>query len=240
MALITRLALCCGLLVAAFSTDAGAGKPAAEIQLLVSFSSGEGDSLTTDGFTAPGYTAGYAHGLENVLALIEGAGNSRFSTQNQLNALAERRMCIDFGSQFSDRGTLPPFNDGSSRQCVNVLQPMHAYGTGDMSLAALRYAQSVEKLTRFGWDDGGYRYRLGYGTDMDQDGYVDAPPVRATCIAATADGQCRAWVLAPSTDGTGALFRVKLSTNRRGGVQEGVPEFIGTFVMPFAQTLERK
>jgi hypothetical protein len=133
-----------------------------------------------------------------------------------------------------------PFSGGNPRQCVNVLQPMHAFATGDVSIASLRYGQSVAKLTRLAWDDGGYRYRVGYGTDMDADGVLDSPAVRVTCIApGDASAPCSTWVLAPSTDGTAALFRFPL-TNKRGNVQEGAAEFIGMFVMPFAQTFQRK
>jgi len=217
-----------------------AGKPVQDIPLLLSFSSGEADALTSDGFMAPGYTENYANGLENVLAIIQPSGNLRFGTENDLNAPAPRRMCVDFGSQFADQGLSVPFVDGNPRQCVKVLQPMHAYPTGDISIASLRYGQSVEKLTRFAWDDGSYRYRIGYGTDMDTNGVNDSPAVRVTCIApANSTATCTTWVLAPSTDGTAALFRFQLQ-NKRGSVQEGTAEFVANFVMPFAQTFTRK
>jgi hypothetical protein len=217
-----------------------AGKPAADIPLLVSFSSGETDALTHDGFLAPGYAANYAHGAENVLAIIQPSGNFRFGTQNNLNAAALRRMCVDFGAQFADRGLTVPFVDGNPRQCVNVAQPMLAYAVGDVSIASLRYGQSVEKLTRFTWDDGSYRYRIGYGTDMDMNGVMDSPSVRVTCISpADSTAQCTTWVLAPSGDGSAALFRFNL-TSKRGAVQEGAPEFMTQVVMPFAQTFSRK
>jgi hypothetical protein len=229
-----------GMLTACLTQGALAGKPLADIPLLVSFSSGETEMLTSDGFLAPGYTSNYAQGLENVLAIIQPSGNLRFGTQNNLNAAATRSMCLDFNTQFADRGMIVPFVDGNSRQCVNVSQPMHAYPTGDISIAALRYGQSVEKLTRFAWDDGSYRYRIGYGTDMDMNGVFDSPPVRITCIA-TADTTttCSSWVLAPSTDGTAALFRFKLTT-KRGVVNEGTAEFVAAVLMPFAQTFSRK
>ena len=217
-----------------------AGKPAPDIPLLVSFSSGETDALTSDGFTAPGYAENYANGLENVLAIIQPSGNFRFGTENNLNAPSPRRMCVDFGTQFAEQGLSVPFVDGNPRQCVKVLQQMHAYPTGDISIASLRYGQSVEKLTRFAWDDGSYRYRIGYGTDMDMNDVIDSPSVRVTCIApAVSTAACTTWVLAPGTDGGAVLYRFKLQ-NKRGSVQEGNPEFVANFVMPFAQTFSRK
>lgn len=237
---INRAAIQVLVLTACVSQGLSAAKPAADIPLVLSFSSGATDALTSDGLSAPGYAENYAHGLENVLAVIQGSGNLRFGTQAATNAAAIRRMCVDFGTQFGDQGAVVPFVDGNPRQCVNVLQPMHAYLTGDLSIASLPYGQSVAKLTRFGWDDGGYRYRIGYGTDMDMNGVMDSPSVRVTCIApALSTAPCATWVLTPSTDGTAALFRFKLST-KRGGDQEGAAEFVGTFVLPFAQTFTRK
>lgn len=235
-----RQVLALAAIVAALGHDVNAGKPAADIPLLVSFSAGETDALTSDGLTAPGYSDGYAHGVENVLAVIQPSGNFRFGTQASLNAAATRRMCVDFGAQFADQQLVVPFVDGNPRQCVNVLQPMHGYLTGDVAISSLRYGQSVEKLTRFAWDDGGYRYRIGYGTDMDANGVLDSPSVRVTCVApAESTAQCSTWALTPSTDGAAALFRFKLST-KRGSVQEGPAEFVAHVVMPFAQTLTRK
>jgi hypothetical protein len=226
--------------VIALSQMLSAGKPIADLPLLVSFGHSESDALTSDGFIAPGYADDYADGAENVLAIIQGSGNLRFGTQSDETRAALRRLCVDFGDQFAAQGMLVPFAGGNPRQCVHVLQPMHAYPTGDVSIASLRYGQSVEKLTRFAWDDGGYRYRIGYGTDMDMNGVLDSPWVRVTCIsAANTTAPCEKWALAPSTDGTAALFRFKL-TNKKGIVQEGSPEFIASFVMPFAETFVRK
>ena len=217
-----------------------AGKPVADIPLLLGFSNTEADTLTSDGFLAAGYPADYADGIENILAIIQPSGNLRFGTENDLRSPATRRMCVDFGSQFADQGLVVPFVDGNSRQCVNVLQPMHAYPTGDVSIASLRYGQSVQKLTRFAWDDGSYRYRIGYGTDMDMNGVDDSPSVRVTCTApAISTAACTTWVLAPITNGAAVLYRFKLQ-NRKGMVQEGNPEFVANFVMPFAQTFSRK
>jgi hypothetical protein len=217
-----------------------AGKPVSDIPLLLGFSNTEADALTSDGFLAAGYPADYADGIENVLAIIQPSGNLRFGTETALNAPSPRRMCVDFGTQFADQGLVAPFLDGNSRQCVKVLQPMHAYPIGDVSIASLRYGQSVEKLTRFAWDDGSYRYRIGYGTDMDMNGVIDSPSVRVTCTApAVSTEACTTWVLAPTTNGSAVLYRFKLQ-NKRGIVQEGNPEFVANFVMPFAQTFSRK
>jgi hypothetical protein len=225
---------------ATFGILQAAGKPVADIPLLLSFSTNDGDGLTSDGFMAPGFSYDYAHGLENVLAIIQPSGNLRYGTENALNSPVPRRMCVDFGSQFADQGLIVPFLGGNPRQCVNVLQPMHAYPTGDISISSLRFGQSVEKLTRFAWDDGGYRYRIGYGTDMNGDNVNDSPAVRVTCTAPpVSTATCTTWVLAPITDGAAALFRFRLQ-NKKGVVQEGNPEFVGNFVMPFAQTFTRK
>jgi hypothetical protein len=198
----------------------------------VSFGSGPTDALRSDGFVAPGYAADYANGLENVLAILQTSGNFRFFTQNDTAQPASRAVCFDFGAQSV------PFQ---SAQCVNVGQPMHAYATGDVAIQALRYGQSVRKLTRFTWDDGSIRYRIGYGTDMDFDGVQDSPSVRVTCLApADASQPCTTWVLAPETDGTAALFRFVLTTGKRGAVVEGPAEFIGAYTMPFVQTLTLK
>jgi hypothetical protein len=227
-------------IVGSFGLVSAAGKPVADVPILVSFGHTESDALTSDGFIAPGFADDYADGVENVLAVIQGSGNLRFGTQSDESRAALRHLCVNFGDQFAAGGMLVPFLDGNPRQCVNVLQPMHAYLTGDVSINALRYGQSVEKLTRFAWDDSGYRYRIGYGTDMDMNGALDSPSVRVTCIAATSStAPCSKWVLAPSTDGTAALFRFKL-TNKKGAVQEGSPEFVAQVVMPFVETLSRK
>lgn len=217
-----------------------AGKPVADIPLLLGFSNTEADALTSDGFHAAGYPAAdYANGIENVLAIIQPSGNFRFTTQNDLRAPAPRRMCVDFGSQFADKGLGVPFVDGDQRQCVNVMQPMHSYPTGDISIASLRYGQSVDKLTRLEWDDGSYRYRIGYGTDLDRNGVIDSPPVRVTCTAAPVSSTvCTTWVLAPSTDGTAVLYRFKIQ--KSGSVLEDQGVLVADVKMPFAQTFTRK
>jgi len=218
------------------------GKPApAEVALRVSFGHGTLDTITSDSFTPPGYPEDdYVNGVENVLAIIQGSGNFRFDTQHDANVAPDRRICIDFGNQFADQGLVVPFSGGNPRQCVIVEQPMLGYSTVDVSIANLTPGQSVQKLTRLAWDDGTYRYRIGYGTNMDMEGDRDSPPVNVTCIApAAATLPCTTWLLAPSTDGTAALYSYKL-TIRKNAVQEGPPVLVGHFKMPFAQTLTRK
>jgi hypothetical protein len=118
---------------------------------------------------------------------------------------------------------------------------MHAYPSGDVMIQNLRYGQSVRKLTRFTWDDGSVRYRIGYGTDMDMNGVQDSPAVTVTCLApADTSKPCTSWVLAPETDGTVALFRFVLTTNKRGVIGEGPAEFVGMYQMPFVQTFTIK
>jgi hypothetical protein len=99
----------------------------------------------------------------------------------------------------------------------------------------------VHKLTRFAWDQPGYIYRLGYGTDMDLNGVMDSPDVTVTCIAPSNTSlPCTTWVLAPSTDGTAALFRFALTVGKRGAIVEGPAELVGLYHMPFVQTLTLK
>jgi hypothetical protein len=210
-----------------------AAKPPSELPLLVTFGNGPFDALRSDGFTAPGYQADYANGIENVLAILQPSGNFRFFTQNDTKLAAQRSVCFDFGAQ--------PVPIQPAR-CVNMGQPMLAYPTGDVPIQNLRYGQFVAKLTRFTWDEGSlYRYRLGYGTDMDLNSIIDSPPVTVTCIAPRDTSKpCTTWFLAPSTPGTAALFRFALSTDRRGNVIEGPAEFIGSYTMPFVETLTLK
>jgi hypothetical protein len=227
-----------------------AGTPK-DTSVLLTFGNTAADRLTSDGttVTVSGRTADYANGLQNVLSALQTSGNYRFSTENDTRLAAERRMCVDFGTQFNDQGLAVPFVDGQSRQCVNVLQPMHSYLTGDVAIQNLRYGQSVRKLTRFAWDDGGFMYRLGYGTDMDHDGAEDAPAVLVSCTApADATKSCTQWVIAPETDpfgrpfGTAALFRFTVTYDHRGNpvVDESSGQLLTTVVMPFTETLVKQ
>lgn len=209
-----------------------AARPLREVPVLVTFGNGPTDSLRSDGLLAPGYEADYANGLENVLAVLQPSGSFRFFTQNNTQQPATRAMCFDFGAQSV------PF---APARCVNVGQPMHAYASGDVPIQNLTYGQSVRKLTRFAWDEPGYRYRLGYGTDMDADGLQDSPEVTVTCIAPASTSQpCTSWVLAPATDGTAALFRFALTGGKKGNVTEGPAEYLGAYLMPFVQTITVK
>jgi len=177
------------------------------------------------------------------LSSVQNSGNYRFTTQNDTRTAATRRMCLDFGTQFVDQLVANPFVDGQSRQCVNVLQPMVSFPTGDVPVQNLWYGQSVRKITRFAWDDGGFKYRLGYGTDMDKNGVEDAPGVRVTCIAPQdATKACTQWLVAPESDGTAALFRFTITYDRRGNeiIDEDSPVRVATVVMPFSQTLTKQ
>lgn len=215
----------CGTVIAA-------GKPPRDVPILVTFGSGPLDALRSDGLRARGYDADYADGQDNVLAIIQTSGNFRFFTQNDPALPAGRNICFDFGTQSV------PFLPS---RCVSIGQPMHAYPAGDVAIQNLRYGQSVRKLTRFAWDDGGVRYRIGYGTDMDMDGVQDSPSVTVTCIApADISKACTSWVLAPETDGTVALFRFALSGGKHGTINEGPAEFVGMYRMPFAETFTLK
>lgn len=211
-------------------------KPAADLPVLLWFGNAPGDGLTSDGDTVVvnGTVADYANGVENVLAVIQSSGDFRFSTDNNTKLVAQRHMCVDFGTQFADRGMVVPFTDGLPKQCVDVTEPMHGYTDGsDIPIQNLRYGQSVHKLVRFGWTDGGYIYRVGYGTDMDMNGVLDSPPVVVACIAPQDPTQsCTRWLLAPEQNvGTAALFRFAVTNSG-----EGPAEPLGTFTMPFSET----
>jgi hypothetical protein len=237
-----RLTAAVGVMALGLGSVLSAAKPPREVALAVTFGSGQTDTLRSDGRQAPGYEADYVNGLENVQAVLQSSGNFRFFTQSDTAQPPLRAMCFDFGAQEV------PF---ARVQCVNVGQPMHSYTDGsDVPIQSLTYGQSVHKLTRFAWDDGGYRYRLGYGTDMDADGVQDAPGVTVTCIApADTSKSCTTWVLAPESGsaapaGTAALFQFALTVTkgRRGTttVTEGPAVLIGHYVMPFVQTLTLK
>jgi hypothetical protein len=238
-------ALAGAAMLAAAAARPQAAPPPKDTPVLLTFGHTVADRLTSDGgsVSVTGRTADYANGLENVLSSVQSSGNYRFVTRNDARLPASRSMCLDFGTQFESQGLAVPFADAQSRQCVDVLQSVHSYPAGDVALQNLRYGQSVRKLTRFGWSDGGFKYRLGYGTDMDRDGLDDAPAVRVTCVAPQdATKACTQWILAPESDGTAALFRFRLSYDRRGNevVDESSGEPLGTVVMPFTQTLTKQ
>ena len=109
--MVVALASLAGLMFGTFGSVLASGKPTSDIPLLVTFGSGETDSLKSDGLTAPGYDADYANGLENVLAILQPSGNFRFYTQNDTRQILQRRVCFDFGGQNV------PFQ---SAQCVDV------------------------------------------------------------------------------------------------------------------------
>ena len=219
----------------AVAATAAGSRPQVDLPVYLWFGNAAADALTSDGrtVTVNGIVADYADGLENVLAIIQAGGNFRFSTAANARKAVERRLCVDFGTQFADQGMLVPFGDGAARQCVNITEAMHAYPAGDVQIQSLRYGQSVQKLVRFGWIDNGYYFRIGYGSDMNQDGIMDSPPVNVTCIApADPNVACTRWLLAPQqTLGTAALFRFQVL--KQG---EGPAEFIGNFSMPFSET----
>jgi hypothetical protein len=213
-----------------------AGKPLRDTPVNLWFGNATGDGVSSDGHTtiANGISADYIDSIQNVLAIIQSTGNFRFTTQNNTRSAAERLVCLDFGTQYSG---LLPFGNGDAQQCVSVLEAMHNYPTGDVAIQSLRYGQSVQKLVRFTWNDGGFAYRLGYGSDMNLDGVMDSPPVTLTCIAPQNPAvACSRWLLAPSqTTGTAAFFRFELLKG-----SEGPSESLGTYSMPFSQTFTLK
>ena len=221
-------------MMAVFGAGLLAAKPLREIPLLVSFGTGAGDALKSDSLQAPGFQADYANGVENVLAILQTTGNFRFFMDGDAQLTPIRSLCFDF----RDQPVVFP-----AAQCVHANQPMLGYADNNVAIQNLRYGQSVRKLTRFTWQDGSsYVYRLGYGTDMDMNGVQDSPSVRVTCTApADISLPCTTWVLAPETDGTAALFRFALLSGKpRGALVEGPAESLGTYLMPFVQTLTIK
>jgi len=212
---------------------------AADIPQYLWFGNVPSDGLRSDGGTVAlnGVVADYTDGLQNVLAIIQSTGNFRFSTAAHTRKPVERAVVIDFGTQFADRGLTVPFSNGAPLQRVDILEAMHAYPAGDVAILSLRYPQSVQKLVRFTWVDGGYYYRLGYGSDMDQDGVLDSPPVIVTCIAPQDPARpCGRWALTPQqAAGTAGLFRFRILKNG-----EGAAEALGTFAMAFSQTFSGK
>jgi hypothetical protein len=217
-------------------------KPMAEIPLFVWFgaqadggpggltSDGRQVSVTLNGVTT---TADYANGSENVQAVLQPSGNFRFNTQVNTKKTAVRHLCVDFGAQLNGLSMQPLPN---SYQCVTIEQPMHGYATGDVAIQNLSLNQQVLKLTRFAWTESGYRWRIGYGTDMNQDGTLDSSPVAVTCIEANSSGTCTTWLMTPSTDGAAALFRFLIARNG----SEGPAEFVANVTMPFSMKFHRQ
>ena len=251
-----------GIVTAAVALSAvvvSAGKPAPtppDIPVNLSFDNGPGQALTSDGQTeliSSGGQPDYVDGLHNVLAAI--SGNFRFSTQADTRLGPQRSACLNFGGQYVE-GTVP-FGNGSTRQCVNILEAMLAFpiGSGSAYIQSLKLCQTLQKTVRWEWQDGGYYYRLGYGSDANQNGTPETPPVTVTCIdAPDASSQCTKWTMTPAVaseyavessggvldpnaqTATAEFWRVKILKRS----QEGPLEFLGYVVMPFTQTLTPK
>jgi hypothetical protein len=219
-----------------------AARPLPDTPLLVWFGNETGDGLKSDGqhvvVNSGGalVTADYANGIDNVLAVLQNdLGLSRFDMQSEKSKPSIRNVCVDFGTQL-DAVTVRPLP--LSVECVNIEEPMHNYPANDVAMQKLTLNQQVEKLTRFCWNEAGYRWRIGYGTDMNQDGTLDSPPVVVTCIATGGAGQpCTKWLMTPKTTtlpaGRAAFYRFALL---KGG-KEGPAEFVADVDMPFSITL---
>ncbi len=227
-----------------------AAKPPVETPLLVWFGNAAGDGLRSDGqqgvVVVGGVTksADYANGTQNVLAILQTSGNFRFGMQADTTVAATRSVCVNFGTQLDSVTTRPlPM----SSECVNIAEPMHAYPTGDVAIQNLVLGQQVVKLTRFAWDESGYRWRIGYGTDMNQDGVIDSPSVVVTCTEAAVDGKpCTKWLMTPQATqaptGTAVLFRFLIIPPSKGkpAPTEGPAEFVANVVMPFSMTFTKQ
>lgn len=236
-------------MVALSAAGLRAGKTPPDIPINLWFDNSLGQGLTSDHLTASanGVIADYIDGLQNVLAIIQGGGNFRFSTQDNTRQATPRSLCVDFGTQYS--GALP-FGTGSSYQCVNILEAMLSFGTSS-AIASLHPGESVQKLVRFQWEDGGYYYRLGYGSDMNANALPDTPPVVVTCVEPHGQptASCTQWRLTPLADpsgsyessststvtGTAAFYRARILKNG-----DGPGELLGYYAMPFTQTFTRK
>ena len=246
-----RVAAVAGVLVLTVAVvDAGKTPPDIPINLWLA---ADGQAVTSDGqqVFANGVWADYVDGLQNVLAIIQGGGNFRFSTQSNTRQAAQRSVDVNFGSQ-TPNPQIPFFPNGLSEQRVNITEPMHGFplGTETAAVATLHPGQSTLKLVRWDWEADGYAYHLGYGTDYNVNNIPDSPPVSVNCIAPQGQptAACTKWTLTPvaaagySTDagtnvanGTAIFWRAKVLKNG-----EASPEFIGYYVMPFSETFTRK
>lgn len=179
------------------------------------------DGVRSDGLTSfTGAAADYVHGSEdNVLALIQSAGNYRFSTRLATNKPLRRRLCFDFGVQASPLG---------QTYCGDVLIAM----LGDGDIQDMRVGEQLSKRMRHSWTHEGYEYVLGFGTDWDQNGVQDSPPVTATCLS-EANAVCTGWSL--ETAGGSTLSRAQVLKRGLGPVQ-----LVGTYSMPFELQFSRK
>ena len=249
-----RTLLAVGSAVALSAAVISAAKTPPDIPINLWLAS-DGQALTSDGQQAfaNGVWADYIDGLQNVLATIQGGGNFRFSTESNTRQPLQRLVDVNFGSQ-TPNPNIPFFSTGLSDQRVNTVQSMLGYplGSNTAAVAGLHPGQSTQKLVRWDWEEAdGYSYRLGYGSDFDRDGVPDSPPVIVSCIepAGQPTAPCTKWSMAPAaaagyqteaganiTDGTAVYWRAQIL---KGG-NEGPPELIGYYVMPFSETFTRK
>ena len=179
------------------------------------------DGVRSDGLASfTGAAADYVHGSDdNVLALIQSAGQYRFSTRLATNKPLRRRLCFDFGTQPSPLG---------QTYCADVLIGM----LGDGNLQDMRVGEQLSKRMRHSWTHQGFEYVLGFGTDWDQDGVQDSPSVTATCLSET-DAVCSEWSL--QTAGGATLSRAQVLKRELGPMQ-----LVGTYSMPFEVQFSRK
>ena len=204
----------------------GSAARTVDIPLQVSYRDAATDGIHSDGMTSfTGWSSQYVHGSEdNALVLIQATGNYRFSTRLDTRKPLRRHVCLAFAGQAS------PF---ASPYCVDILIGMH----GDGDIQDMRYGQILTKRVRHSWDDGGYEYALGFGTDVNGDGVFDeTPPVNVTCVApdSSPSSACTQWTM--SSAGPASLARQALLSKGKYGPRE----LIGYYNMPFEVTFTRK
>lgn len=177
----------------------------------------------------------YVDQLQNVLAVLYQAGNQGFHTQADTRQPIQRTLCFDVPGYPAASACSPLAN-------VNVVMVGYAgdlvYAASSIAIQSMtRVGQSDTRLVRFNWTAGNYRYRLGYGTDMDSNDTPDAAPALVTCTF-TAAGRCTTWTLTPQ--GPGALYQAELIPGKGGKVSEGPNTYVGDYSMPFVETLTLK
>ena len=248
----TLLAMAGALGLSAVALSAGRTPPDIPINLWFGSST---QGLTSDGGTVfyNNVQADYIDGQQNVSAVIQGGGNFRLLTQSNTRQPVQRFVDINFGSQTAN-AMIPFFPSGLSDERVNVVQAVVGFplGSATTAIADLHPMGSTMKIVRWNWDESdGYSYHLGYGSDVDRDGVPDSPPVVVNCVepANDATAACAKWTMAPvsgwsspteagnpAPDGTAVYWRTKIL---KGG-NEGSPQLIGYYVMPFSETFTRK
>ena len=103
---LLAIAIAVALLMAGAEYDLSAGKPQPNIPLRVEF-----DDLSTHHMRSDGAGA-YRHGIDNVVAYINGAFHSSFTFASDTQGSGPRRLSFDFATCLSPDGCDAPFTTG--------------------------------------------------------------------------------------------------------------------------------